>query len=89
VATFYIPLLKKKDLQAQYASSSGSRANSTDAPVDANVVLRGKKNLAIWNPHTGEKSKAQITSSEVAGQPVTTVRLVLPAVTSVFFVEEN
>lgn len=64
-------------------------ANSSDNPVDADVVLRGKKNLAIWNPHTGERSKAQVSISENAGQPATRVRLVLPAVTSVFFVEEN
>lgn len=64
-------------------------ANSTDNPVDANVVLRGRKNLAFWNPHTGEKSKAQITVSETAGQPVTTVRLTLPAITSMFFIGEN
>ena len=63
-------------------------ANSTDEPVDAEVVLRGKKNLALWNPHTGERSKTQITVSESGGQSVTTVRLVLPALISVFFIEE-
>jgi hypothetical protein len=64
-------------------------ANSTDNPVDTNVVLRGRKNLALWNPHTGERSKAQITASETGGEPATAVRLVLPAITSVFFVGED
>lgn len=61
-------------------------ANSTDNPVDANVILRGKKTLAFWNPHTGEKSKAEIAISESEGQTATTVRLVLPPVTSIFFI---
>jgi hypothetical protein len=64
-------------------------ANSTDNPVDANVILRGKKNLALWNPHTGERSKAQTTASEAGDAPATTVHLVLPAITSVFFVAED
>jgi hypothetical protein len=63
-------------------------ANSTDNPVDTKVVLRGKKSLAIWNPHTGEKEKAELAESETAGQPVTTVHLVLPPVTSTFYVQE-
>ena len=63
-------------------------ANSTDQPVDTKVALRGDKNVAIWNPHTGEKDNAEITKSESSGQPVTTVRLVLPPVRSTFFVQE-
>jgi hypothetical protein len=63
-------------------------ANSTDNPVDTKVVLRGRKNVALWNPHTGERSPAELTVSEGGGQPVTTVRLALSAVTSMFFVEE-
>jgi hypothetical protein len=63
-------------------------ANSTDNPVSANVSLRGRMNLELWNPHTGEKSKAEVSVSDIAGQPVTTVHLVLPAITSVFFVEQ-
>jgi len=47
-------------------------ANSTDNPMDADVVLRGRKSLSVWNPHTGEKSKSQITASEIGGQPATT-----------------
>jgi len=63
-------------------------ANSTDRPMDVKVALRGELNLAIWNPHTGEKEKAEISKTALSGQPVTTVRLVLPPVRATFFVEE-
>jgi hypothetical protein len=63
-------------------------ANSTDKLVDVKVALRGERNLAIWNPHTGEKEKAESSKTETSGQPVTTVRLVLPPVQATFFVEE-
>jgi hypothetical protein len=63
-------------------------ANSTDKPVETKVALRGDKELAIWNPHTGEREDAEIIKSESGGQAVTTVNLVLPPVTSTFFVEE-
>ena len=59
-------------------------ANSTDKPVDAKVVLRGKKNLAIWNPHTGERAAPEVTP----GTETTTVRLVLAPVTSLFYIQE-
>jgi hypothetical protein len=63
-------------------------ANSQDTPVDAKVVLRGKKDLAIWNPHTGERQSAECVPAESGGQPVTVVRLVLAPVTAVFYVQE-
>jgi hypothetical protein len=63
-------------------------ANSADKPVDTKVVLRGDKNLSIWNPHTGEMEKAETTQSVLAGQPVTTAHLVLPPVRATFFVHE-
>jgi len=63
-------------------------ANSTDKPVDTKVVLRGKKALRIWNPHTGDSQPAELTAGEANGQPVTTVHLVLPAVSTLFYVQE-
>jgi hypothetical protein len=63
-------------------------ANSQDTPVEAKVVLRGNRNLAIWNPHTGERQAAECTPAESGGQPVTAVRLVLAPVTAVFYVQE-
>jgi hypothetical protein len=62
--------------------------NSTDKPVDTKVVLRGRKALRIWNPHTGDSQPAELTAGEANGQPATTVHLVLPAVTSLFYVQE-
>ena len=64
-------------------------ANSSDDPVDTKVVLRGDKNLAVWNPHTGGRENAETTKSELDGQPVTTVHLVLPPVRATFFVQEK
>ncbi len=63
-------------------------ANSTDAAVEAKVVLRGNKNLTVWDPHTGQKSKTDVTASEAASQPVTTTRLTLQPLTSTFYVQE-
>jgi len=63
-------------------------ANSTDAAVDATMVLRGNKNLAIWDPHSGQKKSADVTASETADQWVTTTRLTLQPLTSVFYVQE-
>ena len=63
-------------------------ANSSPKDVDTKVVLRGHKNLRIWNPHTGEQQAAELTPGEANGQPVTTIHLVLPSVTSLFFIGE-
>jgi hypothetical protein len=63
-------------------------ANSKDQTIDTKVVLRGNKSLALWNPHTGEKSQLEKDVSETGGQPVTTVPLVLRPLTSVFYVQE-
>jgi hypothetical protein len=63
-------------------------ANSTDAAVDVKVAVRGNKDLTIWDPHTGQKSKADAAASEAAGQPVTTTRLTLQPLRSAFYVQE-
>jgi hypothetical protein len=64
-------------------------ANSSPNAIDTKVVLRGSKNLRIWDPHTGEQRPAEFTADETNGQLVTTVRLALPPVSSVFFVQAN
>jgi hypothetical protein len=61
-------------------------ANTSEKPVDVPVSVRGVKSLACWDPHTGEVRPADATVSDVGGQPVTTFRLVLPGVRSVFLV---
>jgi hypothetical protein len=63
-------------------------ANSSPKPIDTKVVLRGHKTLTIWNPHTGAQEPAEFTEGETNGQPVTTVRLALPSVASLFFIQE-
>ena len=61
-------------------------ANSTDKTVDVMVALRGRKSLTIWNPHTGEPQTVEVSNAEEHGQAVTTSRLVLPPVGSLFYV---
>jgi len=63
-------------------------ANSTDSPVDTDVVFRGLKSLALWDPHTGERSKPAVLPLDIEGRQATKLRLTLPAVSSVFLVEE-
>ncbi|HYW45723.1 MAG TPA: glycosyl hydrolase [Bryobacteraceae bacterium] len=63
-------------------------ANSTARAIDTKVVLRGRKTLRIWNPHTGGQEAAESTQGEANGQPVTTVRLSLASVSSRFFIGE-
>lgn len=62
-------------------------ANSTNNPVDTQVVLRGARKLAMWEPHTGERStvEAKLTEGEAA---TTTLQLKLPSLKSVFYVTE-
>ena len=63
-------------------------ANSSDKSVDTTVVLRGKKQLEIWNPHTGEKALSHAKFGSEGGSSVTTVRLVLGPASSLFYVGE-
>jgi hypothetical protein len=63
-------------------------ANSTDQAVDTTVTLRGRKALKIWDPQTGDSRPAEIIAGDSKGQPVTNIRLVLPAVTALFYVQE-
>ena len=63
-------------------------ANSTNGPIETSVLLSGKKNLALWNPHTGERGDLNTSVSETAGQSVTTVPLSLGAMKSVFYIEQ-
>ena len=61
-------------------------ANSSAKAIDTKVILRGDKALTIWNPHTGEQEQAEIARGETTGQRITTLRLALPAVSSLFFI---
>ena len=61
--------------------------NSTNKPIETTVRLRGKQNLALWNPHTGERENLNADVSETGGQPVTTVPLSLGAMKSVIYID--
>jgi hypothetical protein len=63
-------------------------SNTAEQPVDVQVALRGDKTLAIWNPHTGEKSPAEAVKAGAGDQAVTIVHLVLPPVRGTFFIQE-
>jgi len=63
-------------------------ANSSPKDIDTKVILPGHKTLTIWNPHTGAQEPAEITPGDANGQPITTVRLKLASVSSLFFVGE-
>src|SRR5262249_54158522 len=61
-------------------------ANSSPKAIDTKVGLRGEKKLGAWNPHPGEQAAAEFAGTEAGGQRITTVPLVLPPVSSIFFV---
>ena len=60
--------------------------DATDNPVDTKVILRGRKDLKIWDPQTGDPRPAEFTNGDANGQPVTTVHLTMPPVTALFYV---
>lgn len=60
--------------------------NSSDTPVDAPVRLRGRLKPEWWNPHTGEIAPCEHSVTSEAGGEVTSVRLRLGPVQSVFLV---
>ena len=59
-------------------------ANSSDDEVDTVVRLRGNLTPQFWNPHTGEKTPAEVTHAQEHGQTVTRLHLKLAPVTSLF-----
>ena len=63
-------------------------SNSSNDPVDTQVVLRGQKKLAAWDPHTGERRPLTTTATNTEGQPTTTAPLVLEGIHAIFFVTE-
>jgi len=61
-------------------------SNSANNGVSTTVKIRGDKNLEIWDPHTGETEKAEITRSTENGEAVTAIKLVLNPVSTLFFI---
>jgi hypothetical protein len=64
-------------------------ANSSDSAVDTEVRLRGRLDLEAWDPHTGQIRPLSAVHEAEGSEPVTRVRLVLPAVRSVFLLEKG
>jgi hypothetical protein len=61
-------------------------SNSANNGVNSTVKIRGDRDLEIWNPHTGETEKAEITRSIENGETVTSIKLDLNPVSTLFFV---
>jgi hypothetical protein len=63
-------------------------ANSSEKNVDIPVLLKGKLNLQLWNPHTGNISGCECKTETRAGTIFTSIQLKLNPVESVFYVSE-
>lgn len=61
-------------------------ANSSDSPVRCRAELRGRLRLQMWDPHTGKVWPIACGFVRKQGEWVTTVRVRLPAVRSLFLV---
>jgi len=63
-------------------------ANSSDKAIETEVAVRGDlKTLQIWNPHTGESKKTEALTTTVNDQKITTFKVILPPVSSLFYVQ--
>ena len=60
--------------------------NSSDLDVEADVTLRGKMTLELWDPHTGTIRTQDGMPDNEHGEPVTRFKLKLSALHSVFVV---
>jgi hypothetical protein len=60
--------------------------NSSGLEVKADVTVRGKMKLELWDPHTGSIRLLEGSPAEDHGQPVTRFKLTLPALRSAFVI---
>jgi hypothetical protein len=61
-------------------------ANASGLDVSADVQVRGKMRLELWDPHNGAVRTLESTSAEEHGEPVTRFKLNLPALRSGFVI---
>ena len=61
-------------------------ANSSELAVKADVTLRGKMKLELWDPHTGTSQALEGTPARENGEAVTRFKLKLPVTRSVFVI---
>jgi len=64
-------------------------ANSTDAPVDTEVVLHGKLDLQCWNPHDGTMKDVNTRIMTEHGIHCTQIHLKMDALKTLFLVEKK
>ncbi|MEI7899009.1 MAG: glycosyl hydrolase [bacterium] len=64
-------------------------ANSSAQRVTADVTLRGRHNLELWDPHTGAVSPAPCSHDREASADITRVRVDLEPVKSVFLISSG
>ncbi len=64
-------------------------ANLDEAALDTHVRLRGRLELEVWDPHTGQIRPAEYTHERKGDCDVTRVRLSLPPVRSVFLLGKD
>jgi len=64
-------------------------ANSSEFAVQADVTLRGKMTLELWDPHTGTSQELDGTPAQENGEAVTRFKLKLPVTRSVFVIGRN
>jgi hypothetical protein len=64
-------------------------ANSSETVADLPVLLRGKKTLESWDPHTGAIRECASKPQQIEGEEMTEFQLSLPPVKSVFVVSRT
>jgi len=64
-------------------------ANLDPDLAESVVTLRGRRELDLWDPHTGEVHPIQVAHSTHAGTELTRVRLAVPHLRSVFLVQAD
>lgn len=63
-------------------------ANSSRRTVNTTAVVRGRRDLEIWNPHDGTVGATELQHTRKNQQDVTEIKLVLLPVTSMFYIEK-
>ncbi|WP_255498767.1 glycosyl hydrolase [Dysgonomonas sp. ZJ709] len=59
-------------------------ANPISTAFDGQVIIKGTKKLELWNPHTGEISKAKYKLQDINGEQCTVVDLHVDPIKSIF-----
>jgi hypothetical protein len=60
--------------------------NSSAQSITADVTLRGRLELEVWNPHNGERTPLKCVYDKLSGTDVTRTHLTLESLRSIFLV---